>query len=221
MGQSLKDIDGMPLLDSTLLNERGNRLINEELDYDKGALKERLGGLSYFAGAEKKDRRVLLLDLGSFTRILGFRARELFYYLEGGQVDYGEEHNKALCFPSKNEARHYPEWDEDHPIHLVGHSVGAQLLPCEQFLGSGTSAINLIELFSFGVRPEDGKSLMPVCLLQLYRIGVITYEWFDIPWLKDYQNFGFDYYTMTWRKSGIQGLLDCILGNAGLFASGN
>lgn len=26
---------------------------------------------------------------------LGFRARELFYYLKGGQVDYGEEHSKA------------------------------------------------------------------------------------------------------------------------------
>lgn len=27
--------------------------------------------------------------------ILGFRARQLFYYLKGGQVDYGEEHSKA------------------------------------------------------------------------------------------------------------------------------
>lgn len=26
---------------------------------------------------------------------MGFRARELFYYLKGGQVDYGEEHSKA------------------------------------------------------------------------------------------------------------------------------
>lgn len=27
---------------------------------------------------------------------------------------------------TKNEAGHYPEWDEDHPIHFVGHSAGAQ-----------------------------------------------------------------------------------------------
>ncbi|MCD7462046.1 hypothetical protein HAX54_047657, partial [Datura stramonium] len=40
MGKSLKDIDGMPLPDSALMNDRGKRLINEELDYDKGALKE-------------------------------------------------------------------------------------------------------------------------------------------------------------------------------------
>ena len=33
--------------------------------------------------------------LGSFKRVFGFRARELFYYLKGEQVDYGEEHSKA------------------------------------------------------------------------------------------------------------------------------
>lgn len=30
---------------------------------------QRLGGLSYFAGAEKKDERVLVPDLGSLTSI--------------------------------------------------------------------------------------------------------------------------------------------------------
>ncbi|XP_009803962.2 uncharacterized protein [Nicotiana sylvestris] len=39
MGKSLKDIDRMPLPDSALLNNAGNRLINEELEYDKDALK--------------------------------------------------------------------------------------------------------------------------------------------------------------------------------------
>ncbi|KAI9117078.1 hypothetical protein K1719_012077 [Acacia pycnantha] len=68
----------------------------------------RLGGLSYFAGLEKKDERVLIPDLGSLTigyvviclfgkflKGLYLRARELFYYLRGGQVDYDEEYNKA------------------------------------------------------------------------------------------------------------------------------
>lgn len=54
----------------------------------------RLGGLSYFGGAEKRDERVLVPDLGSLTSVYD-RARELFYYLKGGQVDYGEEHSKA------------------------------------------------------------------------------------------------------------------------------
>jgi hypothetical protein len=54
---------------------------------------QRLGGLSYFAGAEKKDDRVLVPDLGSLTSVHD-RARELFYYLKGGRVDYGEEHSR-------------------------------------------------------------------------------------------------------------------------------
>lgn len=50
--------------------------------------------MSYFAGAEKKDERVLVPDLGSLTSVHD-RARELFYYLKGGRVDYGEDHSKA------------------------------------------------------------------------------------------------------------------------------
>ncbi|PWZ44832.1 Mitochondrial-processing peptidase subunit alpha [Zea mays] len=44
--------------------------------------------------AKKKDGCVLVQDLGSLTSIHD-SARELFYYLKGGQVDYGEEHSKA------------------------------------------------------------------------------------------------------------------------------
>lgn len=35
----------------------------------KDTLFQRLGGLSYFAGAEKKDDRVLVPDLGSLTSV--------------------------------------------------------------------------------------------------------------------------------------------------------
>ncbi|KAL5543306.1 hypothetical protein UlMin_011016, partial [Ulmus minor] len=93
--------------------------------------KGRLGGLSYFAGAEKKDERVLVPDLGSLTSIYD-RAWELFYYLKGGQVDgYGEEHNKACGhsqFGRVYEQGHYTEWDENHPVHFVGNSAGAQVV---------------------------------------------------------------------------------------------
>ncbi|KAM0038644.1 putative carboxylic ester hydrolase [Helianthus debilis subsp. tardiflorus] len=62
----------------------------------------------------------------------GFLARELFYYLKGVQVDYGEEHSKACGHHSQfgriYEEGHYPQWDEDHPIHFVGHSAGAQVI---------------------------------------------------------------------------------------------
>lgn len=60
-----------------------------------------------------------------------------------------------------------------------------------------------------------------VSLLQLCRLGVIMYDWLDIPWLKNYYNFGFDHFNLTWRKTGIWGLVDCLLGHVGPFASGD
>ncbi|XP_062085732.1 uncharacterized protein LOC133791836 [Humulus lupulus] len=39
MGKSLKDIDGMPLPNPSLIRDSGNRLVNEELDYDRDQLK--------------------------------------------------------------------------------------------------------------------------------------------------------------------------------------
>ncbi|VFQ93195.1 unnamed protein product [Cuscuta campestris] len=204
----------------------------------------RFGGLSYFAGAEKKDAGILVPDLGSLTSVYD-RARELFYYLKGGQVDYGEEHSKACGhsqFGRIYEKGHYPQWDEEHPIHFVGHSAGAQvvrvlqqMLADKAFKGYESTSENWVSsltslsgalngttrTYRDGIQPEDGRSLKPICLLQLCRIGVLIYDWFDIPWLKAYYNFGFDHFNNSWKKTGVRGLLDCLLGKAGPFASGD
>ncbi|XP_031125738.1 uncharacterized protein LOC116028081 [Ipomoea triloba] len=206
--------------------------------------KGRMGGLSYFGGAEKKDGSILVPDLGSLTSIYD-RARELFYYLKGGQVDYGEEHSKACGhaqFGRIYEKGHYTEWDEDHPIPFVGHSAGAQVVrvlqqmlaekafkgyenTSEDWVSSLTSlsgALNgTTRAYLDGIQPEDGRSLKPISLLQICRIGVIIYDWLDIPWLKAYYNFGFDHFNISWKKIGVRGLLDCLLDNAGPFASGD
>ncbi|KAL5995091.1 hypothetical protein ACLOJK_025149 [Asimina triloba] len=215
--------------------------------------KGRLGSLSYFAGAEKKDERVLVPDLGSLTSIHD-RARELFYYLKGGRVDYGEEHSKIYGhsrFGNFYGQGSYPEWDENHPIHFVGHSAGAQVVRLLQqmlaekaFEGYNDTSENwILSLTSLSgalngttrtyfdgmhslhpsipFRPEDGRSMKCVSLLQICRLGVIMYDWLDISWLKNYYNFGFDHFNMSWRKAGIWGLVDCLLGNAGPFASGD
>ncbi|KAJ8636514.1 hypothetical protein MRB53_010781 [Persea americana] len=206
--------------------------------------KGRLGGLSYFAGAEKKDERVLVPDLGSLTSIHD-RARELFYYLKGGRVDFGEEHSIIYGhsqFGRTYEQGQYPKWDEHHPIHFVGHSAGAQVVRVLQqmladkafdgynnthenwvlSLTSLSGALNgTTRTYFDGMQPEDGRSMKSVSLLQLCRLGVIMYDWLDIPWLKNYYNFGFDHFNLTWRKTGIWGLVDCLLGHVGPFASGD
>lgn len=74
-------------------------------------------------------------------------------------------------------------------------------------------------MYNIVVRPEDGKSLKPISLLQLCKLGVIMYDWIDIPWLKSYYNFGFDHFNMSRKKIGLRGLVDLLLGNTGPFAS--
>ncbi|KAK8299736.1 hypothetical protein V6Z11_D05G338100 [Gossypium hirsutum] len=210
--------------------------------------KGKFGSFSYFGGAEKKDERVLVPDLGSLTSIYD-RARELFYYLKGGRVDYGEQHSKTCghsrfgrIYEQGKLKSHYPQWDEDHPIHFVGHSAGAQvvrvlqqMLADKAFEGYENTSENWVlsitalsgafngttRTYLDGMLPEDGQNMKPLCLLQLCRLGVIIYDWLDIPLLKAYYNFGFDHFNLSWRKAGLWGLVDCLLGNAGPWATGD
>ena len=78
------------------------------------------------------------------------RACEVFYALKGGRVDYGEAHSRRCGhgrFGRKHHEGLYPEWDEDHPIDMVGHSIGGvtlrvlqHLLSEGHFPGHATSA---------------------------------------------------------------------------------
>ncbi|KAJ3669261.1 hypothetical protein LUZ60_011211 [Juncus effusus] len=206
--------------------------------------KGRLGGLSYFAGAEKKDEFVLVPDLGSLTSIHD-RARELFYYLKGGRVDYGEEHSKTFGhsrFGKLYEKGHYEDWDENHPVHFVGHSAGAQVIrvlqqmlhdkefegyesTTEDWVLSVTSlsgALNgTTRTYLDGMMPEDGKSMKPISLLQICRLGVILYDSLNIKPLKNYYNFGFDHFNLSFSKTGLTGLINLILNKSGPFATGD
>lgn len=66
------------------------------------------------------------------------RAVELFYQIKGGQVDYGQDHSKTYGLIQKPEAKNfpglYPEWDQNHPIHIIGHSMGGQTARMLQYL---------------------------------------------------------------------------------------
>ncbi|XP_048551269.1 lipase-like [Triticum urartu] len=215
-------------------------LVHGVLGFGKG----RMAGMSYFAGAEEKDDRVLVPDLGSLTSMHD-RARELFYYLKGGRVDYGEEHSRAYGharFGRAYDRGHYPMWDEEHPAHFVGHSAGAQVIrllqqmlhdkafdgyenTSENWVLSVTSLSGVLNgsttAYLGGIRPEDDRSMSFVCLAQIYRVGTTIYHWLDIPWLKRYYDFGFDHFGMSWRTVGVSGLPSLLAGTSGPFATGD
>ena len=78
------------------------------------------------------------------------RACEIFYSLKGGTCDYGEAHSSCCGhdrFGRSNGSPALAEWDEQHPVDLVGHSIGGmtarvlqQLLTDQAFPGHRTSA---------------------------------------------------------------------------------
>ena len=165
-----------------------------------------------------------------------------------GRVDYGEAHSAACGhgrFGRAYDRGHYPLWDEAHPAHFVGHSAGAQVVRLlQQMLHDGafpghaaTSERWVLSVTSLsgalngstrayidGARVEDGgRSLRPVCLLQICRVGSVLYHWLDLPpWLKRYYDFGFDHFGMSRRLVGARGLADALVaGRRGLFATGD
>jgi hypothetical protein len=55
------------------------------------------------------------------------RACYIFYQIKGGKINYGEEHSEFHGHSQYGEEELnglYPEWDENHPIILIGHSLG-------------------------------------------------------------------------------------------------
>jgi len=65
-------------------------------------------------------------------------AVEAYYQIKGGQVDYGKRHSMQYGIIQKPAGKKWPglysEWDADHPIHIIGHSMGGQTARRLQYL---------------------------------------------------------------------------------------
>ncbi len=89
-------------------------------------------GYNYWGGL--KDVPEYLENLGHQTFVASVspvasnydRSVELYYYIKGGTVDYGASHAAQHGHSRYGRTYEgvYPEWDADHPVHLVGHSMG-------------------------------------------------------------------------------------------------
>lgn len=100
------------------------------------------------------------------------RAVELFYRIKGGCVDYGLAHSQAhghlqqpeafyrngrTCYPGL-----YPQWDAEHPVHLVTHSMGGQTARMLVQMLAGNGAPSNPGLFAHATAPRWVKSVTTI-----------------------------------------------------------
>jgi triacylglycerol esterase/lipase EstA (alpha/beta hydrolase family) len=104
--------------------EKGNNLIN--VVYIGGFLVPR-GRMPYSDDFHLPKSTRVILVYPSGVSSMHDRVMQIFYELKGGTVHYGEEHSKfhkhAPTGVTFNRPK-LPEWNEDNPVHVIGHSYG-------------------------------------------------------------------------------------------------
>ena len=105
---------------------------------------EEMGGYNYWGGnydyveyLDSLGYKVYNISVGPISSNWDC-AVEAYYQIKGGQVDYGKRHSTQYGIIQKPSSKKwpglYPEWDADHPIHIIGHSMGGQTARRLQYL---------------------------------------------------------------------------------------
>jgi len=105
---------------------------------------EEMGGYNYWGGNHSYVEYLDSLGYEVYSVSVGpissnwDCAVEAYYQIKGGQVDYGKKHSMQYGIIQKPADKKwpglYPEWDADHPIHIIGHSMGGQTARRLQYL---------------------------------------------------------------------------------------
>ena len=120
------------------------------------------------------------------------RAIEAFYQIKGGQLDYGNAMAIEKGIIQRPDRKYYPglypQWDADHPVHLVGHSQGGSTAKMLEVLlqtsiskedspllaNAYSGWINSVTTIS---TPHSGTTLVPL-MLDVFPFALNLAPWF-------------------------------------------
>ncbi|KAJ7492409.1 alpha/beta-hydrolase [Mycena latifolia] len=126
-------------------------------------------------------RRTIFVSVGPVSS-LHDRACELYYALLGGTVDYGEEHSathKHARYGRNIGLGQYPQWSPSHPLHFLGHSIGAStiiklqaLIKQGHFGPTAHSKMLFSAVYILGERPDAAPAVKPLSFGSIVGKGV-------------------------------------------------
>ena len=120
------------------------------------------------------------------------RAVETYYQIKGGQLDYGANHSQERGYSQKPEGKSftglYPQWDENHPVHIIGHSQGGQTAKMLDYLlktaFNNEESVLLHDAHRGWIKsittistPHNGTTLVPI-MLDIFPFALNLAPWF-------------------------------------------
>jgi triacylglycerol lipase len=146
------------------------------------------------------------------------RAVEAYAQIKGGCIDYGKAHSEKFGIIQKpiNKCYEglYPQWDENNPIHLIGHSQGgltARMLehllknnyPDETSLLLKNSDDGWIKSVTTISTPHDGTTLAPI-IMDIFPFAQSMSSWvapFSNAFLKKIYRFDLEQWGLVTEKN--------------------
>lgn len=182
--------------------------------------REEMNGYYYWGG--KHDFQEKLNDKGYevFTLSVGpvssnwDRAIEAYTQIKGGCVDYGKSHSEEFGLIQSPEGKCYeglyPQWDENNPIHIIGHSQGGLTARMLEYLLTtkfnnesspllSTSHSGWIKSITTAATPHDGTTLAPI-IMDIFPFAQSMASWIgsiDSDELDKIYNFDLDQWGLT------------------------
>jgi len=182
--------------------------------------RDEMNDYRYWGGKNDYQEELRELGYSVFTLSVGpvssnwDRAVEAYAQIKGGCVDYGKAHSEEFDIIQKpvNKCYEglYPQWDENNPIHLIGHSQGGVTARMLEFLLSNNypdetsfllknNSDGWIKSVTTISTPHDGTTLAPI-IMDIFPFAQSMSSWvapFTNRFLKNIYRFDLEQWGLT------------------------